>query len=90
MTVVTLSDSSNSLASLEISSLAKISFEPSRNILSPFSLTSPPYRFLRNCVIVGNEYLASYAKSAGAKSIKDLPKCTTFVKVNRQLNTVFN
>lgn len=26
-----------------------------------------------NCVIVGNEYLASYAKSAGAKSIKIVP-----------------
>jgi GMP reductase len=25
----------------------------------------------------------------GAKSIKDLPKCTTFVRVNRQLNNVF-
>jgi len=25
----------------------------------------------------------------GAKSIKDLPKCTTFVRVNRQLNTIF-
>lgn len=25
----------------------------------------------------------------GARRLKDLPKCTTFVKVNRQLNTVF-
>jgi len=25
----------------------------------------------------------------GARRIKDLPKCTTFVKVNRQLNEVF-
>jgi len=25
----------------------------------------------------------------GAKSIKDLPKCTTFVRVNRKLNTIF-
>jgi len=25
----------------------------------------------------------------GAKNIKDLPKCTTFVRVNRQLNTIF-
>lgn len=25
----------------------------------------------------------------GAKSIKDLPKCTTFVRVNRQINTMF-
>ena len=48
ITVVTSSDSSNSLASLEISSLVKISFEPSRNILSPFSLDSPPNRVFRN------------------------------------------
>ena len=34
--------------------------------------------------------LRSACTYAGAKSIKDLPKCTTFVKVNRQLNTVFN
>ena len=34
--------------------------------------------------------LRSSCTYAGAKSIKDLPKCTTFVKVNRQLNTVFN
>ena len=26
---------------------------------------------------------------SGAKNIKQLPKCTTFVRVNRQLNTVF-
>jgi len=25
----------------------------------------------------------------GARTIKQLPKCTTFVRVNRQLNTVF-
>jgi GMP reductase len=34
--------------------------------------------------------LRSSCTYAGAKSIKDLPKCTTFVKVNRQLNTVFS
>ena len=34
--------------------------------------------------------LRSACTYAGAKSIKDLPKCTTFVKVNRQLNTIFN
>ena len=27
---------------------------------------------------------------AGARTIKDLPKCTTFVRVNRQLNEVFS
>jgi len=26
----------------------------------------------------------------GAKSLKDIPKCATFIKVNRQLNTVYN
>jgi GMP reductase len=26
----------------------------------------------------------------GAKKIKDIPKCTTFVRVNRQLNTIYN
>lgn len=26
----------------------------------------------------------------GAKRLKDLPKCTTFVRVNRQINSVFN
>jgi GMP reductase len=26
----------------------------------------------------------------GAKQIKDLPKCVTFIKVNRQLNTIYN
>jgi GMP reductase len=25
----------------------------------------------------------------GAARLKDLPKCTTFVRVNRQLNTIF-
>ena len=34
--------------------------------------------------------LRSACTYAGAKSIKDLPKCTTFVKVNRQLNEVFS
>lgn len=34
--------------------------------------------------------LRSSCTYAGAKSIKDLPKCTTFVKVNRQLNEVFS
>lgn len=26
----------------------------------------------------------------GAKKLKDIPKCTTFVRVNRQLNTIYN
>jgi GMP reductase len=26
----------------------------------------------------------------GAKKIKDIPKCTTFARVNRQLNTIYN
>ena len=26
----------------------------------------------------------------GAKKIKDIPKCSTFIRVNRQLNTIFN
>lgn len=26
----------------------------------------------------------------GAKNIKDIPKCVTFIKVNRQLNTIYN
>jgi GMP reductase len=26
----------------------------------------------------------------GAKQIKDMPKCVTFIKVNRQLNTIYN
>jgi GMP reductase len=34
--------------------------------------------------------LRSACTYAGARSIKDLPKCTTFVKVNRQLNEVFS
>ena len=34
--------------------------------------------------------LRSACTYAGAKTIKDLPKCTTFVRVNRQLNEVFN
>ena len=33
--------------------------------------------------------LRSACTYAGAKTIKDLPKCTTFVRVNRQLNEVF-
>ncbi len=32
----------------------------------------------------------SYCKYVGAQTIKALPKCTTFVKVNRQLNEGFN
>ena len=34
--------------------------------------------------------LRSACNYAGAKTSKDLPKCTTFVKVNRQLNEVFS
>jgi GMP reductase len=34
--------------------------------------------------------LRSSCTYAGAKTLKALPKCTTFVKVNRQLNEVFN
>ena len=34
--------------------------------------------------------LRSACTYAGAKSIKDLPKCTTFVRVNRQLNNIFS
>ena len=34
--------------------------------------------------------LRSACTYAGAKNIKALPKCTTFVKVNRQLNEVFS
>jgi GMP reductase len=26
----------------------------------------------------------------GSKQIKDIPKCATFVRVNRQLNTIYN
>jgi len=26
----------------------------------------------------------------GAKKIKDIPKCATFVRVNRQLNQIYN
>ena len=26
----------------------------------------------------------------GAKKIKDIPKCTTFIRVYRQLNTIYN
>ena len=33
--------------------------------------------------------LRSACTYAGAKTIKDLPKCTTFVRVNRQLNEIF-
>jgi len=34
--------------------------------------------------------LRSACTYAGAKNLKVLPKCTTFVKVNRQLNEVFS
>jgi GMP reductase len=34
--------------------------------------------------------LRSACTYAGAKTLKDLPKCTTFVRVNRQLNTIYN
>ena len=34
--------------------------------------------------------LRSACTYAGARTIKALPKCTTFVKVNRQLNEVFS
>ena len=34
--------------------------------------------------------LRSACTYAGARTIKDLPKCTTFVKVNRQLNEIFS
>ena len=33
--------------------------------------------------------LRSACTYAGAKTLKDLPKCTTFVRVNRQLNNVY-
>jgi len=34
--------------------------------------------------------LRSALTYAGAKCLKDLPKCTTFVRVNRQLNNIFS
>ena len=34
--------------------------------------------------------LRSSCTYAGAKTLKDLPKCTTFVRVNRQLNEVYS
>jgi GMP reductase len=34
--------------------------------------------------------LRSACTYAGARNIKSLPKCTTFVKVHRQLNEVFS
>ena len=34
--------------------------------------------------------LRSACTYAGARTLKALPKCTTFVKVNRQLNEVFS
>ena len=34
--------------------------------------------------------LRSSCTYAGAKTIKDLPKCTTFVRVNRQLNEAYS
>ena len=34
--------------------------------------------------------LRSACTYAGARTIKSLPKCATFVKVNRQLNEVFS
>ena len=34
--------------------------------------------------------LRSSCTYAGARTLKALPKCTTFVKVNRQLNEVFS
>ena len=33
--------------------------------------------------------LRSACTYTGARNIKQLPKCTTFVRVNRQLNTIF-
>jgi GMP reductase len=33
--------------------------------------------------------LRSACSYVGAERLKDLPKCTTFIRVNRQLNTVF-
>ena len=50
-----------------------------------------PYRgSVKNTVeeILGG--LRSACTYAGARTIKSLPKCTTFVKVNRQLNEVFS
>ena len=50
-----------------------------------------PYRgSVKNTVeeILGG--LRSACTYAGSRSIKSLPKCTTFVKVNRQLNEVFS
>ena len=41
----------------------------------------------------GEEILGGLRSSctyAGAKTLKDLPKCTTFVRVNRQLNEVYS
>ena len=50
-----------------------------------------PYKgYVRDTVqdILGG--LRSACTYAGAKNLKALPKCTTFVKVNRQLNEVFS
>ena len=49
-----------------------------------------PYRGTVQSTI--NEILGGVRSACtyvGARTIKQLPKCTTFVRVNRQLNTVF-
>jgi len=49
-----------------------------------------PYRgHVKNTIeeILGG--LRSACTYAGARDLKSLPKCTTFVRVNRQLNEVF-
>ena len=54
-------------------------------------MVSVPYKGnVKNTIqdILGG--LRSACTYAGARSIKDLPKCTTFVRVNRQLNEVFS
>jgi GMP reductase len=49
-----------------------------------------PYRgAVENTILEILGGLRSACTYAGARRLKDLPKCTTFVRVNRQMNTPF-
>ena len=60
------------------------------SLLENVTLVVQPQEELEANKIHDKIYVVSDNNIGMAKTIKDLPKCTTFVRVNRQLNEIFS
>jgi GMP reductase len=60
-------------------------------MLRLFKIVKIEYRGLVNNIILNIKgSIRSCMTYLGAKKIKDIPKCATFVRSNRQLNQIYN